>query len=434
MKKYIYYKYWSLPVIALFTFLFSCDKFPDPSVQSLRSYYMYFINQQNLRLPSGSDYPDSIKIGITNYVQGVNDELKVVFEVKDGGGSVTQNTVYPGTRYIAATKWKLGTASFKQTLKATLYDSEGTRLTSIELVAYGFGTEDWENLSSNTESGITCMATDTINKVTFIVSYGALYKQGTHYYDWTPVSLQSGYSVRSIVVDSDGVFYVSNWNGQLYRSPDHGASWLACAKPFPDSPYQFYMRISKDKTLWAFNLDYPTVYSKDGGQTWITAGTILSKNSSCDMYPLSNGNLLFHTSACCSLYLSTDYGQTATKIATPPPGYSYRVYADNNDNFIILTQINGVSLYRSTNMGTSFTEVFNAWPAFMTTSETDFVLKWKSWYYVVLPGYGIVRSKDLVSFQDYYQNQQIFNFFIDHNGVIIAKMMWQNTIFYKKID
>jgi hypothetical protein len=53
-------------------------------------------------------------------------------------------------------------------------------------------------------------------------------------------------------------------------------------------------------------------------------------------------------------------------------------------------------------------------------------------YWILVPGYGIVKSKDLLTFEDYWVNNSLTDLFIDHNGVIIAKD-WDNmTVYYRK--
>jgi hypothetical protein len=54
-----------------------------------------------------------------------------------------------------------------------------------------------------------------------------------------------------------------------------------------------------------------------------------------------------------------------------------------------------------------------------------------SFYYIILPGYGILKSPDLNTYEVYWVNNNLNNLFIDHNGVLIAKDWNMNTVYYR---
>ena len=58
--------------------------------------------------------------------------------------------------------------------------------------------------------------------------------------------------------------------------------------------------------------------------------------------------------------------------------------------------------------------------------------KWKDYYNVLVPGFGILKSLDYEWYEIYWINNGLNNLFIDHNGVLIAKDWNQNTIYYRK--
>jgi hypothetical protein len=50
---------------------------------------------------------------------------------------------------------------------------------------------------------------------------------------------------------------------------------------------------------------------------------------------------------------------------------------------------------------------------------------------VLIPGYGILKSGDLIVYEDYWINSALRNLFIDHNGVLIARELGNNTVHYR---
>jgi hypothetical protein len=58
--------------------------------------------------------------------------------------------------------------------------------------------------------------------------------------------------------------------------------------------------------------------------------------------------------------------------------------------------------------------------------------KWGNFYYVLMPGFGILKSYDLNTYDVYWTNKNLNKLFIDHNGVMIAKDWNMNTVYYRK--
>jgi len=58
--------------------------------------------------------------------------------------------------------------------------------------------------------------------------------------------------------------------------------------------------------------------------------------------------------------------------------------------------------------------------------------KWGNFYYVLIPGYGILKSADLINYEDFYRNSNLRNLFIDQNGVMIGKDQDFHTVYYLK--
>jgi hypothetical protein len=81
---------------------------------------------------------------------------------------------------------------------------------------------------------------------------------------------------------------------------------------------------------------------------------------------------------------------------------------------------------KSTDKGENFKDIY------LTTSNswTPNVLHYhKGTYYLLIAGKGIIRTNDLIHFEEYMGSIDLYNLFIDHNGVIIGKSF--NSLFYR---
>jgi hypothetical protein len=97
----------------------------------------------------------------------------------------------------------------------------------------------------------------------------------------------------------------------------------------------------------------------------------------------------------------------------------------------ICTQENGITLYYSTDYGSTFIKAHNVYPQYGTGMDNTFTQSDNS-YYVLIPGYGILKSDDLMVYEDYWRNSDVRNLFTDHNGVLIAREQTSNTVHYRK--
>jgi hypothetical protein len=120
---------------------------------------------------------------------------------------------------------------------------------------------------------------------------------------------------------------------------------------------------------------------------------------------------------------------TWTPITTP--GASTKLYVNDQEEIFICNQDGGFAIFKSTDMGATFTRLFGCFPQFGTTMDNIFN-KWDDYYYILVPGYGILKSYDLEHYEVYWLNKELNNLFIDHNGVLIARDWNNKTIYYRK--
>jgi hypothetical protein len=419
-------------LIAVFCITISCVRYPDPEVKLVKNFSFGFMTQAWQKFLSGEWINDSITFYGTDNNNAQKDSVKVLFEVVKGGGTVTVPSAYTNKSGNVSTKWKLGTQSFEQELRAITYDTSGNYLTSTNLMEYGFRENAWDTCSFSPDGNMMEMVADTINKFTLVITNNQIYKEGDRYYLWEPVNDPVLVLPRTLMADKNGVIYVSTWTGELVKSSDHGETWKTCTKPFPDRPYFFYPYVSNDNYIWAWVSGLPTKYSKDGGMSWteLPDGNPIDPQGFGDIFRLKDGSLLFHGSGCCSLNRSFDNGQTWTKIETP--GYSIKIFVNEKDEFYLISQGAGtIGIYKSSDYGLSFDPLYAVAPQFITEMDKLFN-KWGNFYYVLMPGFGILKSYDLNTYDVYWTNKNLNKLFIDHNGVMIAKDWNMNTVYYRK--
>ena len=414
------------PILTLLFILFhSCA--PDPTLKLLESYSFIFENQQGQRLNPGESI--NVVLRIYNNKEQVAGSFKVVFDIPEGGGTVSQETYLTDNNAVASTTWMLGSGALNHRLSAAVYKQGGEYLTSTNLTAFTFRENEWDTVTASPDGKINELVADTVYGVTFMIAAGKVYKQGTKYYIWDEVNDPLLESPRTIEIDRNGIIYVSTGNGEIIKSPDHGVSWQKCTKPYPDNPYFIYMYVSNDNYVWVFKFDYPMLFSADGGISWIPAASELSSHGYGEIFRLKNGTLVFHGSDCCSLFISENNGLTWAHIETP--GGSNKLYVNEKDEIFICNQENGVSILKSTDMGVTFRKLYSCYPQFSTSMDNIFN-KLGNTYYILIPGYGILKSDDLEHYEIFWINNMLDNLFIDHNGVLIAKGWNNNTVYYLK--
>lgn len=401
---------------------FACSKDPDPSIETLENYYFY-TNWEKGMAVGGEYLGDSIYVQVQNRISPFPAKDYVVeIEVVAGDGSVDHPIVLTRKDGVAATRWKLGTQSFSQQVVAKIYSPEGKFLSKIFMNAHGILYNAWNEVDYDPLSQISDLAADTVTHQSWMISRGRVYKRGVNFLDWQPLYGENFMNAREIEIDKNGVVYIGTWNGELFKSTDHGSSWIKCTKPIPDRPYLFYFWITNDGEIWATHYERGLWHSKDGGTTWLNpvnvSGTFFNMTGA---YRLKNGWLLsmIDVNGVKSVIMkSEDDGTTWTHL--PTPAYPYSFFVTENDEIIVFAQGTSVGIHKSTDLGQTYKLVHSDPVTFGTGSKQSYVQKFESYYYMAVPGFGVLKTSNFEQFETIFNEPNINGLYIDHFGTVVA--------------
>jgi photosystem II stability/assembly factor-like uncharacterized protein len=409
--------------------ILSCNKYDGPSHETTKSYYFSKDGDAQKTL-AGTYFPDSVKIHVSGSEYGIAAQnITAKFSIESGGGSVDASNVAI-VNGIASTKWKSGAENCVQRLRADIYNIKNEYISSTYFNACAFRKGVWDSVKIGPDIQIADVLADTIAKKTWMITNTGLYVPDDIYFNWKQIYFQQ-VNPFSIHGDKKGYIYFSTWNGQIFKSTDSGTSWNTCSSPIPGHPYYYYMTVSNDGYLWTSTPQYNRSLrcSRDGGNTW-SADTVglLTSDLVGDIFRLSNGDILYHSSSNLKLYKSTDDGKSWKNM--PCPVYSTKLFVTQKDEIIIYNQDFGITIYKSTDLGKTFKKVYNAWPEYRTTAMSKIIVKKDNYYYCLIAGFGIVRTTDFENFETFWLNKSIVYLYLTYDGVLITKGLTNNVVYY----
>jgi hypothetical protein len=419
-------KNWTIVFLVLVV-SFSCKK-EQPGYEYITN-YSFVKSGMDQRYFEGQFLPLPLSIEIQDLIANAPAKDFTVNFVNVSGGETTPNNVITDLNGIASTNWKLGNSSNHQNLKASIFDKNHEFISSVNFNAVAFRKNIWDTVSTGVDLNINDLVADKKNNITLMLGNG-LYKQGQNYFEWQLDSSTLNYEPFNIVVNSKGEFYFSTWNGEVYKSEDHAKTWKICTKPVPNYIYWERLKISANDYLWITNYNSLLLCSRDGGNTWTGDSTGINSIHTMGTVYSTNAGILFY-GGMNFLYKSIDDGKTWTLMQAPD--YIQRIYVTDDDKIILHVEgLYGNSLiYKSTDLGETFKLVYSTTTEFYTTWDYKFVSKYNTDYFICFPGRGIVRTKDFTHFENYWSNSNLFDLFIDQNGILIAKENNYNAVYYK---
>lgn len=414
----------------------SCSS-QDPSFTNIESYNFYHWGDNQTGI-AGQYLRDSIVVGYTGSILNKDSDnysipkgVRVHFEVISGNGTIEKPDQEIPVSGFASTKWKTGTSTTDQHVTATVYSATGKLLTRINFTAYAFQPGRWDVISYLTNGSLRDMVRDTIHHRTFMIVGDKLYTEGDEYFQWNIVKNFEDHSCHSIEIDNNGIIYIGCWDGKLYKTNDLASTFTECAKPIPEYAGYFELILTNDNKIWVTRWNYPLRFSNDGGQTWkITESGLKSSSQSLDVVRYSTGDYVTMSNDMKTMSKSSD-GIHWLPINNIPI-YTSKIFITDTDELIAINQESGISIYKSVNEGQTFNRLYSisipygAWPMTGTFSKIN------GYYYVCIPGAGILKTTNFDTFEFIYSNAYIRGLMIDHSGVFFATASDFKTVYCYK--
>lgn len=414
-------------VMAMLTIGTSCADFPDPSSTVVES-YSFTHSGQDQKGYVGEYLADSLVVNVYDQVMhAFAPEMIVSFEVKSGGGEVDPAAVTTNLNGNALTRWRLGNAATEQTLLANIFTPDGNLLGSMLFRATGFTRNGWSMVTYQPDISLSDMVADTLANLTLAIGYGGLYQQGERFFDWNQLTNGPAGMLHRILAGSDGALYIATWDGRLHKSINHGLIWTELTKPWPDYDQYFQFQITGNDYLWVTAPGRGLRCSRDGGLTWQTDTQGLPTGEMLgDVFRLTDGTLFFH-SMNSNLSKSTDDGHTWTRINAPP--HSLKLYVTDQDELILFNQVNGLSIHKSTDGGANFVLKKSVSPMYFTVMEHT-VHRMDNEYYLLIPGYGILRTTRFEQFTTFWLNNEANDMLVDAGGNFLVRSVNYQQVYY----
>jgi len=216
------------------------------------------------------------------------------------------------------------------------------------------------------DTHIYSLAADTNNRIYANIASGVFYStnDGTN---WISTQGTMNLPTGLLTLDPQGVLFLRDPRGSLYRSQDSGCTWIDLSQridtfyfrgqPVVDYQFILYSNIVFDSRgeliVWNNNSSYDKIFMKstNGGDKWISMDTIWMGSSYENIYSLAinpnNGYVFTGTSA--GMLRSTDDGANWINVNRELATRSISSMAINSNGNIFISSDSGV--YRSTNNG-----------------------------------------------------------------------------------
>lgn len=409
-------------ILLVVFFAASCDKYTGPDTESIEN--VAFQEFGNFQVGIAGEYLDSpIGINVNDNIDYQNKGYRTELSVMLGGGMITTGQLLTDANGSAFTSWQLGNSNGKQEIEYDLYNPEDKLIGTSSFFAYALKPGVWSEVDFSPHNDFSAMISDPEAGVTFAISGCNFFKQGESPYTWNYwATEEQSYQYcngRDVVINSNGTIFRVEWNGNLFRSSDHGESWEQVASPYEgDSSY--YLFNTKNNYLWTWKNQIK--HSTDGGTTWVSNYDGLNESQELvDVYSLSDGTIFLLTqfNLNYTLYKSTNGGTVWEELENSD--WLQRIFVTDDDELIKLTRntdYSSFNLLKSTDKGVSWNDVFHG-AGSTNYRENQIFLKNGDYYYLAIVNGGVFRTREFEDFEK-ISDLDIRELFADHNGNMVG--------------
>ncbi len=411
MKKIIY-------ILVIVMIAFSCEKYPEYGYEILESFNFDVIG--NNQTAEDGQYLDS-EIGVQINLQSLLPSSDKIFHmellVTTGGGRVDETVIEANSNGKMVTKWKLGSDSNTQIVKAKILDAENRLYCEFTIQATAFFYNNWNTITSGYLTQIEDMTFDTITNRSIMLSGKDLYNRGKKFNDWKIINNGGRPNLLNLEVNSKGLLYATAANGNLYLSTNWGQTWEFVNKPIPENNSSIHLTITPDDNIWIYKYELGMYCSIDGGATWTKDSTGLTYTEELGRVYQFNENSHLVMESNHNISQTFDNGISWKTINTPK--YPKNMFVTDRNEIIVHSQGDSFTLEKSTDSGLTYRKV-------MSVSYDYTIWSWGTFqhfadkYYIIAPGGGIYQTKDFEEFEKLITVDKQHELFIDHTGTIYA--------------
>jgi hypothetical protein len=397
--------------------MFSCEKYPENGYEILESVNFDVIG--NNQTAEGGQYLDTeigVQINLQSLIPSSDKKFHLELLVTAGGGRVDETVIEANSNGKMITKWKLGSDSNTQIIKAKILNAENRLYSEFTIHATAFFQNDWNTITTGYLTQIQDMAFDTLHRRSIMLSGRDLYDRGENFNNWEIINNGWRPILLNLEVNSKGHLYGTAANGNLYLSANWGQTWEFVNKPIPENNSSVHLTITPDDNIWIYKYELGMYCSIDGGLTWTKDSTGLTYIEELGRVYKFNENSHLVLESNDSISQTFDNGISWKTINTPK--YPKNFFITDRNEIIVHSQGDNFTLEKSTDYGLSYRIILSvsydrtwSWSTFQHFADK---------YYVIAPGGGIYQTKDFEEFEKLISVDKQHELFIDHTGTIYA--------------
>ena len=377
---------------------------PNDNISTVK---IQLVSGGNQKDTIGNRLKDSIVVKITD--SGVPSVNYTIQFKRSGCEDVSITSKTTTVNGLVSYPWYLSGETGGQLLKVIVSDNSGNKKDSISVMATGLAAlHGWHRGG--------CMQNFPVNAVSGLSSgriFASLNKVDYPYYSddnaasWHPLkSFTNSHFITKIVPGANNEVFVATQNEGVFYSKDNGQTWANISAGITDPTAFADFTYTKNGNLIYTN-NSGVYISTDKGANWTEASYGLPDGPS--YYPCEqlNGDL-YVIGSDAELYKTTDGGNNwkdqGSDLGNILLESVESMFIDANGDMYIGVPSNGPgsdgSIYRSTNQGTTWSQVYSNTPLDNSYANVTQISKLGSTYYFSFAGRGVYQTPNFSTYSN----------------------------------